>query len=130
MFSFEMPEDGDLDRLKGHQIISKLWRSLMQGSDAGKFYSKYFSQIALQAEMYFTGLNSQYAVLLSTKIADNIHARRKKPTNIKETTIKDIRENEKCAMQYLRGYVIFSLYKKCQKPKSMLKGKVIYPAIF
>ena len=121
LFSFETPEDSDLDQLKGYQIISKLWKSLMQGSDAEKFYAKYFSQIALQAEVYFAGLNSQHAVLLSTKIADKILARKNMPTNMKETTIKAIGENEKYAMQYLGGYVIFNLNKKFQKPKSMLK---------
>lgn len=76
----------------------------------------------LNATEYFPNLSSQLAVLLATRVTDNIVSFSKlnesnsTPAEA-NVTKKDLTEKEKAALQYLGGYVLFALNKCIQQSK-------------
>eukprot|EP00794_Sanderia_malayensis_P004330 gene4330-4903_t len=113
------PQDHDLESIAMFGRIKKLYNSLEKKGNVEQFYSTYFALVPLKAAEYFPGLPFQSSVLLATRLADKIVSffKEKKaghtPTARANSTSLSVKE--KSALQYLGGYVLFSLNKRSRK---------------
>eukprot|EP00794_Sanderia_malayensis_P001206 gene1206-582_t len=65
----------------------------------------------------FSELSTQGATLVSTRIADKIIVHSKEKEEAEWSLINTLSANEKCALQYVGGYVLSKLYRKIQFTK-------------
>lgn len=104
-------------------IVKGLIDVYFKNGNAEKFYMQFYSQVAVNPTTFFPGLSRKAATLLSTKVADGILALRKKSksSDIQEsenTANSQLSEQENASLQYLGGYVLHNLYKKCSRKQS------------
>lgn len=115
LYSFDLET---ADSKTGYDLTCKLMKALEERSNAEKFYRNYYAQVVIKSALYFPGLPSQCAVLLSTKVADSLLSFYKHQQSKDEKSADvQITEKEKFAMQYLGGYVLFNLNKKFHHPR-------------
>ena len=88
--------------------IEDLYKRLIKSRNAERFYSCFYSTIALNAVKYFKGLSRNAATLLSTKVADCIlaHSKAKIESIYTCTSLTKLSDEEKAGLQYLGGYVL------------------------
>ena len=98
--------------------VKKLYSFVRKGK-VEKFYSKYFACVVSKASEYFPQLPFQSSVLLATRLADKIASFKKdfdsNVTSESKCTPSILNEKEKAALQYLGGYVLFTLHKRIRK---------------
>ena len=113
------PQDDDLESIEMFGKIKILYASLEKKGNVEKFYSSYFALVPLKAVEYFPGLPFQSSVLLATRLADKIVSffKEKKAdhTPTARAVSTSLSMKEKSALQYLGGYVLFSLNKRLRK---------------
>ena len=79
----------------------------------------YYAQVPLKSTSFFKGLSRNAATLLAIKVADRMlaHCKRMKssPDNIVLPSKTVLSEKENAGLQYLGGYVLHNLHKKCAR---------------
>ncbi|XP_028413674.1 uncharacterized protein LOC114536530 [Dendronephthya gigantea] len=91
------------------------------------FMPKYFATVVYAASEYFPQLPFQFSVLLATRLADKIASFEKvsscKVTSEHKSTQAStgiLNEKEKSPLQYLGGYVLFTLHKRIRNSKAWM----------
>ena len=86
----------------------------MKSGNAERFYSSFYSTIAVNAVKHFEGLSRNTATLLSTKVADCMLARSKEKTESMYTCapLTKLSDEEIAGLQYIGGYVLHKLHTK------------------
>ena len=103
-------------------VFKILYDGYLKNGDTEKFYGKYYAQVPLKSTRFFRGLSRNAATLLATKVADTMiaHCKRMKSSPdrsiLSSTTV--LSEKEKAGLQYLGGYVLHNLHKKCARKSS------------
>ncbi|XP_074622328.1 uncharacterized protein LOC141880709 [Acropora palmata] len=94
--------------------IEDLYKRLIKSGNAERFYSCFYSTIALNAVKYFKGLSRNAATLLSTKVADCMlaHSKEKIESIYTCTPLSKLSDEEKAGLQYIGGYVLHKLHTK------------------
>ena len=94
--------------------IEDLYKRLIKSGNAERFYSCFYSTIALNAVKYFKGLSRNAATLLSTKVADCMlaHSKEKIESIYTCTPLTKLSDEEKAGLQYIGGYVLHKLHTK------------------
>ena len=112
-----VPPSSDDEKWKGISELQKLFKSLITKGKAEQFYSNFYAVVIPHFRILFSEFSSQGSTLLSTKIADKIvaYSREKEKSQIPVKTVLTV--NEKCALQYLGGYVLSRLNRKIQFTK-------------
>lgn len=113
-------------------VIQKLYKRLIKSGNAERFYTAFYSTIALHAVKHFEGLSRNAATLLSTKVADCMLAHSKEKTKIHTcASLTKLSDEEKAGLQYIGGYVLKKLHNKhvnakksseCEQAVSLLKA--------
>ncbi len=115
------PEDDDLEVIQLFEKLKIIFITLKKRRNVEKFYSSYFGLVPLKAGEYFPGISFQSSVLLATRLADRIvsFCKEKKEDGIPtaKAACTSLTTKEKSALQYLGGYVLFSLNKRLRKSK-------------
>ena len=91
--------------------IEDLYKRLIKSGNAERFYSCFYSTIALNAVKHFEGLPRNAATLLSTKVADCLLAHSKEEIDTC-TPLTKLSDEEKAGLQYIGGYVLHKLHTK------------------
>ena len=106
--------NGLQDLTAGFCDIEDLYKRLMKSGNAERFYSSFYSTIALNAVKHFEGLSRNTATLLSTKVADCMVARSKEKTESMYTCapLTKLSDEEIAGLQYIGGYVLHKLHSK------------------
>ena len=106
--------NGVQDLTAGFCDIEDLYKRLMKSGNAERFYSSFYSTIALNAVKHFEGLSRNTATLLSTKVADCMLAHSKEKTESVYTCapLTKLSDEEKAGLQYIGGYVLHKLHTK------------------
>ena len=85
---------------------------------------KYFACVVSKASEYFPRLPFQSSVLLATRLADKIASFKKdfdcNMASENKSTASMLNEKEKASLQYLGGYVLFTLHKRIRKSKAWM----------
>ena len=87
----------------------------MKKKNQEQFYAKFYSTVPLNSCRYFTGLSTNSATLLSTKLADVMLAYSKEKAVIIFTVRNfkfELTEKEMAGLQYIGGYVLHKLHNK------------------
>ena len=115
-FAFVLPCSDD-DKWKGIVETQKLYKSLISKGNAEQFYSKFYAIVIPHLRNLFSEFSNQGATLVSTRIADKViaYSKQKEKAEIPAKIVLTV--NEKCALQYLGGYVLSKLNKKIQFTK-------------
>lgn len=95
-----------------------LYDSYLKSGNTEKFYGRFYSLVPLKSTSFFPGLSRNAATLLATKVADCmlVHCRHiKSPDGSVSPSKTMLSDKEKAGLQYLGGYVLHSLYKKCAR---------------
>lgn len=94
--------------------IEDLYKRLIKSGNAERFYSSFYSTIALNAVKHFEGLSRNTATLLSTKVADCMlaHSKEKIESMYTCTPLTKLSNEEKAGLQYIGGYVLHKLHTK------------------
>ena len=92
--------------------IGDLYKRLIKSGNAERFYSSFYSTIALNAVKHFEGLSRNAATLLSTKVADCLLAHSKEKIECMDTCapLTKLSHEEKAGLQYIGGYVLHKLH--------------------
>ena len=87
---------------------------MTKSGNAERFYSCFYSTIALNAVKHFEGLSRNAATLLSTKVADCMLAHSKEKIESIHTCapLTKLSDEEKAGLQYIGGYVLHKLHTK------------------
>ena len=74
VYSFEELEEDNVEFAK----LKSIFDGYSKNGDTEKFYAKYYAEIPLNSEKYFTGLSRNASTLLSTKVqstnSDDTHS--------------------------------------------------------
>ena len=94
--------------------IEDLYKRLTKSGNAERFYSCFYSTIALNAVKHFKGLSRNAATLLSTKVADCmlVHSKEKIEGTYTCAPLTKLSDEEKAGLQYIGGYVLHKLHTK------------------
>ncbi|XP_031554720.1 uncharacterized protein LOC116291663 [Actinia tenebrosa] len=93
--------------------IQKLYKRLIKSGKDERFYTAFYSTIALHAVKHFEGLSRNSATLLSTKVADCMLAQSKeKVENHTRASFAKLSDEEKAGLEYIGGYVLHKLHNK------------------
>lgn len=94
--------------------IEDLYKRLTKSGNAERFYSCFYSTIALNAVKHFKGLSRNAATLLSTKVADCmlVHSKEKIESTYTCAPLTKLSDEEKAGLQYIGGYVLHKLHTK------------------
>ncbi len=111
-----LPPRDDI-KSEGMAELQKLSDLLISKGNAKQFYSKYFAVAIPHFRKLFSEFSSQGSTLVSTRIADKIVAYSKQKGTSEVSVKKILSVNEKCALQYLGGYVLSKLNRKIQFTK-------------
>ena len=86
--------------------IEDLYIRLLKSGNAERFYSSFYSIIALNAVKHFEGLSRNTVTLLSTKVADCMLAHSKEKTESVYTCapLTKLSDEEIAGLQYIGGY--------------------------
>ena len=107
---------------EGFCVFKTLYDGYLKNGDTEKFYGKYHSQVPLKSTTFFRGLSRNAATLLAIKVADNMVAHGKhaksSPDNSVHPSKTVLSDKETAGLQYLGGYVLHNLHKKCAKMSS------------
>lgn len=106
--------NGLQDVTAGFCDIEDLYKRLIKSGNAERFYSSFYSTIALNALKHFEGLSRNAATLLSTKVADCMLAHSKEKVQSMDTCapLTKLSDQEKAGLQYIGGYVLHKLHTK------------------
>lgn len=100
--------------------LQDVFKCLAKKRNGEKFYSMFYSTVALRSTSYFVGLPRNAATLLSTKLADHMLSYSKKQgctcTNSSASGAK-LTEKEMAGLQYIGGYVLNKLHHKLAQSK-------------
>ena len=103
-------------------MFKTLYDGYLKNGDTEKFYGKYYSQVPLKSTTFFRGLSRNAATLLAIKVADNMVAHGKHAKSSPDNSILPsktvLSDKETAGLQYLGGYVLHNLHKKCAKMSS------------
>ena len=100
-------------------MTKELYVLLKKKGNIQQLYEKYFALVPLKAMEFFPGIPFQLSVLLATKLCDKLIAFSKRGTTESEPcTEATLSAKEIAVLQYLGGYVLFSLNSHIQKTKS------------
>ena len=112
-------EYGQLTETEEFFAFKILFDGYLKNGDREKFYGKYYAQVPLKSTSFFRGLSRNTATLLAIKVADSMlaHCKRMKssPDNSVLPSKTVLSEKEKAGLQYLGGYVLHNLHKKCAR---------------
>ena len=98
--------------------IEMIQEKYIKNCDADEYYSAFYSDIVISCSSYFIGLRPQLCTLVATHLADKVlHFSLREPNLTKVSHTNPIHERELNELQYLAGYVLFSLLKKTEKCK-------------
>ena len=107
----------------GMDSLPLLYERYLKNGDTEKFYAKYYAEVPLKYTSFFEELSRNAATLLATKMADSMlaHCKRVKssPDNSVLLPKTILSEKEKASLQYLGGYVLHNLHKKCVRKPSI-----------
>jgi len=107
---------------EGFSVFKPLYDGYLKNGDTEKFYGKYYAQVPLKSASLFRGLSRNAATMLAIKVADRMlaHCKRMKlsPVNSTLPSKTVLSEKEKAGLQYLGGYVLQNLHKKCARKSS------------
>ena len=95
--------------------IEILYKRLIKSGNAERFYSSFYSTIALNAVKHFEGLPWNAATLLSAKVAGcNMlaHSKEKIESIYTCAPLTKLSDEEKAGLQYIGGYVLHKLHTK------------------
>ncbi|XP_068687569.1 uncharacterized protein [Montipora foliosa] len=94
--------------------IEDLYKRLIKSGNAERFYSCFYSTIALNAVKHFEGLPRNAATLLSTKVADCMlaHSKEEIESIYTCTPLTKLSDEENAGLQYIGGYVFHKLHTK------------------
>lgn len=94
--------------------IEDQYKCLIKSGNAERFYSSFYSTVALNAVKHFEGLSRNAATLLSTKVADCMLAHRNEKIESLDTCapLTKLSDEEKAGLQYIGGYVLHKLHTK------------------
>ena len=116
---FKHYEYGQLTETEEFSAFKILFDGYVKNGDREKFYGKYYAQIPLKSTSFFRGLSRNAATLLAIKVADSMlaHCKRVKssPDNSVLPSKTVLSEKEKAGLQYLGGYVLHNLHRKCAR---------------
>lgn len=102
---------------EGFSVLKILFDGYLKNGNTEKFYGKYYAEVPLKSTSFFEGLSRNAATLLATKVADSMlaHCKRMKssPDNSVPLHKTVLSAKEKASLQYLGGYVLHNLHKKC-----------------
>lgn len=106
--------NGLQDVTAGFCDIEDLYKRLITSGNAERFYSSFYSTIALNAVKHFEGLSRNAATLLSTKVADCMlaHSKEKIESMYTCAPLTKLSDEEKAGLQYIGGYVLHKLHTK------------------
>ena len=111
-----------LTETEGFSVFKELYGGYLKNGDTEKFYEKYYAQVPLKSTSFFRGLSRNAATLLAIKVADSMlaHCKRMKssPVNSILSSKTALSEKETAGLQYLGGYVLQNLHKKCVRKSS------------
>ena len=111
-----------LTETEGFSVFKELYGGYLKNGDTEKFYEKYYAQVPLKSTSFFRGLSRNAATLLAIKVADSMlaHCKRMKssPVNSILSSKTALSEKETASLQYLGGYVLQNLHKKCARKSS------------
>ena len=111
-----------LTETEGFSVLKILYERYLKNGDTEKFYAKYYAEVPLKSTSFFQGLSLNAATLVATKVADSMlaHCKRLKSSPDNSVLPKTIlSEKEKAGLQYLGGYVLHNLNKKCARKPSI-----------
>ena len=107
---------------EGFCVFKTLYDGYLKNGDTEKFYGKYYSQVPLKSTTFFRGLSRNAATLLAIKVADNMVAHGKHAKSSPDNSVLPsktvLSDKETAGLQYLGGYVLHNLHKKCAKMSS------------
>ena len=107
---------------EGYSVFKELYGGYLKNGDTEKFYEKYYAQVPLKSTSFFRGLFRNAATLLAIKVADSMlsHCKHMKssPVNSILSSKTALSEKETAGLQYLGGYVLQNLHKKCARKSS------------
>ena len=116
LYEYEQPDENSEE----FSVLQLLYDGFSKNKNTEKFYGSYYAQIPLKSTSFFKELSRNAATLLSIKVADNMVAHCKRVSNA--STVSSslpsktvLCEKEKAGLQYLGGYVLHNLHKKCTR---------------
>lgn len=107
---------------EGFCVFKTLYDGYLKNGDTEKFYGKYYSQVPLKSTTFFRGLSRNAATLLAIKVANNMVAHGKHAKSSPDNSVLPsktvLSDKETAGLQYLGGYILHNLHKKCAKMSS------------
>ena len=112
-------EYGQLTETEEFSASKILFDEYLKNEDREKFYGKYYAQIPLKSTSFFRGLSRNAATLVAIKVADSMLAHCKRMKSSPDNSVFPFKtflsEKEKARLQYLSGYVMHNIHKKCTR---------------